>query len=648
MSNELAKMALLSLLPPGSAWRVKDNGDWDALLEGQATNWESVREDLDTLSEIRRPLTTPILSDLEKEFGVTPNPELDDDTRRQRLAALVYAPDGTGSASYLQARLQEAGFDVYVYANDPAVNPIPFIDDPNGELIVAGDIFRNELDFIAQCGINEIQCGTAEAVCGSADFDISPIEYPDPTDPNRWRFVFFVGQAPQSVYLQDGDMEKTGLDDWSIEGSINVTKATDEVYEGSQSLRIDTPQGVANSGAQTPVIVPSDPSVVYVLSGANWYASSAALRGKIAYGSSGFAVWNSSGDNARAGAWQTFNVIYDPHQAGADFMRLSFASNLTGPDTTKQYWDALTMTPAKSLVTDGNMEIDAVANWPATGTASVSESFSSFYARSLSKTLKVDSVGVIGDGAHQVFFTPSASTFEVRAWTRAASPVLEVGIYQNGVLRHTYAGSVNWEYAEITLNTADGMDIKFAPTGSITASFYVDTAQYSKDTVNFHSGTQSMLVDGGAQFEGFSTEITVSRDTSIKYLFNMWTRNTAGERAYLRDSGGAAVHRTAQYPYGVWKENNYIWDADSLGTTVQFVTIGGNPSVTDFWNLDDVTVTPVTQLLDGGQCETGDDSFWATDGGIGIAIESGSTVIRSGSRCFRISNSANGDGIYQA
>jgi hypothetical protein len=324
MSNELAKMALLSLLPPGSAWRVKDNGDWDALLEGQATNWESVREDLDTLSEIRNPLTTPILSDLEKEYGVTPNPDLTEAIRRQRLAALVYAPNGTGSASYLQARLREAGFDVYVHANDPAVDPVPYLDQLSGaqlgeplfqlgeeyaalgsytsELIVAGDISRNELDFIAQCGINAIQCGAAGAVCGSADFDISPIEYPDPTNADRWRYVFFVGGLATRELVKNGTFD-ANIDSWKKLGNGALS------WDASGYLQIDN-GSVSDAQTYAYQAIPLDSSKSYTLTGRSRE-------------SSGEPVVRQSDDPTTPGTilfthtfapglWQSFSVPVDP------------------------------------------------------------------------------------------------------------------------------------------------------------------------------------------------------------------------------------------------------------------------------------------------------------------------------------------------
>ena len=110
----LSRSVFDSLLPDGSFWHIAQDGNFDKLLDGMSDNVEDVILKLACLSCIRDPHTTPILSDLEKEFGINPDERLTDEERRQALAAKVYRGDCNGSKDCLEDALQMAGFDVQV------------------------------------------------------------------------------------------------------------------------------------------------------------------------------------------------------------------------------------------------------------------------------------------------------------------------------------------------------------------------------------------------------------------------------------------------------------------------------------------------------------------------------------------------------
>jgi len=112
-----------ALMPRGTAWSPEEGAGLDQLLDGMAANQERLRLFLATLADLRNPMFTPILADLEREFGILPDLAADEATRRARLQSAKAAGNGDGSLGFMQSRLQAAGFNVNVYQNDPPVDP---------------------------------------------------------------------------------------------------------------------------------------------------------------------------------------------------------------------------------------------------------------------------------------------------------------------------------------------------------------------------------------------------------------------------------------------------------------------------------------------------------------------------------------------
>jgi len=216
MSN-ISKKTFLSLLPPGPIWEVKPNGGLDQLLNGIAQNSEDVADFLGFLSCIRDPFTTPFLTDLEREYGVITDINITEDVRRQRLAAeKAYPAKRTGSDDDLEIALQKAGFDVQVHVNSPAIDPATilfgdfqmvagggaafagnqdaFAGIGGGELLVNGEIFTQSPAYEMQAAGSIAFAGNSKAIAGYFNsFNKDVVEYPVPTDPDAWPFIFFVG-----------------------------------------------------------------------------------------------------------------------------------------------------------------------------------------------------------------------------------------------------------------------------------------------------------------------------------------------------------------------------------------------------------------------------------------------------------------------
>lgn len=210
-----------ALLPEGAAWEPEVEDDYDFLLNGIAENSNVMHSDLDLIRYFRDPARTPILSDLEAEFAVIPVATSTEAERREWLAIVMFRRSELPTYESLEEKLRDAGFDVYVHANDPAVDPAIFLaqafqmicDDLlpggndaqcgeaeaycgqiGGELLVNGEIFEQELDYIVLCDEVLAQCDEATALTGNYNsVNLIPIEYELPAGAGYWPLIFFVG-----------------------------------------------------------------------------------------------------------------------------------------------------------------------------------------------------------------------------------------------------------------------------------------------------------------------------------------------------------------------------------------------------------------------------------------------------------------------
>ena len=142
MSSLTMTDVLISLLPSGAIWELDESGDLYNLLDGSGTNHTTIHTYLKTLAFLREPRLTPILQDLEKEYGFFPNTSLTEAERREYLHGVAYAPASTGTWEYLEEQLQAAGFAVQVHTNSPAVDPSLFYGGAGGELMTNNILYE--------------------------------------------------------------------------------------------------------------------------------------------------------------------------------------------------------------------------------------------------------------------------------------------------------------------------------------------------------------------------------------------------------------------------------------------------------------------------------------------------------------------------
>lgn len=247
----LSRAILDALLPDGSFWNVKTAGFYDLLMDALGENDDRLVNDLCCLSTLRDPFLTPILSDLEKEYGIQTDLNLTEEERRIQLAAIVYKGENGGSKDDLQNALNDAGFDVQVHENSPAVDPdiflnsIPFMvaggdnafagffpttpgdytsiaGKTGGDLLVNGDIFEQRAKYLSVANGDNMFAGNGNALAGRFDELVQdPILYPIPDDPDSWPFFFFVG----------GDATRNGAGELTAIATADVPRSQQVAFE---------------------------------------------------------------------------------------------------------------------------------------------------------------------------------------------------------------------------------------------------------------------------------------------------------------------------------------------------------------------------------------------------------------------------------
>jgi len=178
-----------ALLPPGSLW-VPDSGyDLDLLLDGISDNIDTVRVFLHELARVRSPLLTPILADLEREYGIVPNDKLSESVRRQRLLAVKTDGNSDGTTDWLQNKLRAAGFDVYVHINNPAVDPATLLNYGNDPVFASDE----EGAQFGESGEYFVAKGGVLLVNGPIYYNQELITYQSPSASQYWPLIFFIG-----------------------------------------------------------------------------------------------------------------------------------------------------------------------------------------------------------------------------------------------------------------------------------------------------------------------------------------------------------------------------------------------------------------------------------------------------------------------
>lgn len=225
MPNNLLRKLISGVMPKGSVWSVKTGGFFDALLDALADSLETVKLKLSELADIRNAKKTTVLDELERDYGISFNPNLTEDERRAALDSRINGIDNTGSRLELEMALQRAGFPLFVYSNSPAVDPNRFTSDWEmtagdenafagdenaiagvflAELVVNGDIVLDRIIYTLNAGDEILFSGDENAIARVESTTQRIYEYFILDNTDSWPFFFFVGGP--AVFAVDGSI----------------------------------------------------------------------------------------------------------------------------------------------------------------------------------------------------------------------------------------------------------------------------------------------------------------------------------------------------------------------------------------------------------------------------------------------------------
>ena len=228
MANSFMRQVHDALMPQGEAWTPAPGGKYDRLLDGFADNAQAVLDDLKSLAYIRNPRKNPLamLSDLEREYGITPDDRIPESDRREDLAIARYNARPDSLVRALQKTLDKTGFGVNGYGlvatlnGTPAANPWYIIDENfvlvahefpsvyaagtgvayagerGGYYLVNADRFNSRPAYPGAGTGMQAQEFPSKSCAGYYEGYAGPEnEYTSPIPPEFWPYVFFVGGA---------------------------------------------------------------------------------------------------------------------------------------------------------------------------------------------------------------------------------------------------------------------------------------------------------------------------------------------------------------------------------------------------------------------------------------------------------------------
>ncbi len=129
MSNTIGELIIKAALPKGSAWKPKKDGNYDKILKTTGKIIDLILDKNDKIRKVRSPLETDVLDDLEREYGILTNILLTEAERRIFLDDKKKNLIIDGNPEGLEDILQKVDPGLFVYQNDPPVDPNPFLSE---------------------------------------------------------------------------------------------------------------------------------------------------------------------------------------------------------------------------------------------------------------------------------------------------------------------------------------------------------------------------------------------------------------------------------------------------------------------------------------------------------------------------------------
>lgn len=206
VDSNIIKSQYIAMQPEGPLGSIKAGSDEDLMYDGLAEDTMTVYDWLISTGDIRNPYKTPILEDLEWEYGIRANKTLFVEERRRNLAALVYAKKSNGDLDGMQDALVKRGFTTaQVFDNNP-VTDTETVSMTNGEYVVNGVIYKQYVGYqyraMPSDNVQQICCSVDTHRSAGALKDVKT-EYTYLPQGNFAK-IFFVGAS----VIRDGVTDK--------------------------------------------------------------------------------------------------------------------------------------------------------------------------------------------------------------------------------------------------------------------------------------------------------------------------------------------------------------------------------------------------------------------------------------------------------
>lgn len=221
------------LLPRSRAFYLVVNKRLTQFFKGLAALPQDTKENFQNAYNDLFPNSTRHLDKWNETFGIG-FPALSEDNQRMDLDSAWKATGGQGD-DYIQEVLNNAGFDVQVHENNPAVDPDLFLNSipimvaggpaafagndqafagkTGGDLLVNGPILTNIPVYNSVAGALNMSAGNDFAVAGQfTKFGTVDKIYQIPDDPDLWGGFFFIG----------GDATRNGANELTAIENVNI------------------------------------------------------------------------------------------------------------------------------------------------------------------------------------------------------------------------------------------------------------------------------------------------------------------------------------------------------------------------------------------------------------------------------------------
>lgn len=170
--------------PSGPAHEPKEDGFYANWRNAVGEIFELIREDIKSLKFIRDASHTPVLEDLEREYGRVANQNLTEDERRELLEADSFKKRTNATDQDLQSLLDKQGYNLTVYNNSPdgpAIDPALLLDqDFQMQALNGTNYYAGNVDAFAKRTGGELLVNGDDTI------------YPVPATADNWPFVFFI------------------------------------------------------------------------------------------------------------------------------------------------------------------------------------------------------------------------------------------------------------------------------------------------------------------------------------------------------------------------------------------------------------------------------------------------------------------------